>query len=79
MSRGPGKWQRAILDELQRREVFYVRQVLPARHTRSDQLAVIRAAHRLASRGLIGPAGGSGGRPQRSCYRARLGASAVKA
>jgi hypothetical protein len=53
MSRGPGRWQRAILDELQRREVFYVREVLPATHTRSDQLALIRAAHRLVSRGLI--------------------------
>jgi flagellar biosynthesis GTPase FlhF len=53
MSRGPGRWQQAILDELQRREVFYVREVLPATHTRSDQLAVIRAAHRLASQGLI--------------------------
>jgi hypothetical protein len=53
MSRGPGRWQRAILDELQRREVFYVREVLPATATRSDQLAVIRAAHRLGSRGLL--------------------------
>jgi hypothetical protein len=53
MSRGPGRWQRAILDELHRREVFYLREVLPAPSTRSEQLAVIRAAHRLASRGLI--------------------------
>jgi hypothetical protein len=53
MSRGPGRWQRAILDELQRREVFYVRELLPATPTRSEQLAVIRAAHRLAHRGLL--------------------------
>jgi hypothetical protein len=53
MSRGPGRWQRAILDELQRREVFYVRELLSEDPSRSDRLAVIRAAHRLASYGLI--------------------------
>jgi hypothetical protein len=53
MSRGPGRWQRAILDELQRREVFYVREVLPATHTRSDRLALIRAAHQLARQGRL--------------------------
>jgi hypothetical protein len=53
MSRGPGKWQRAILDEIQRREVFYVRELLPSPQTRSDQLAVLRAAHRLAQAGKI--------------------------
>jgi hypothetical protein len=53
MSRGPGRWQRAILDELQRREVFYLREVLPATPTRSDRLAVVRAAHRLARQGRL--------------------------
>jgi hypothetical protein len=53
MSRGPGKWQRAILDELQRREACYVREVSPAPKTRSDHLAAVRAAHQLARKGLV--------------------------
>lgn len=61
MSRGPGRWQRAILDELQRREVFYVRELLPSPQTRSDQLAVLRAAHRLAQRGQLAISAGHWG------------------
>ena len=53
MSRGPGRWQRAILDELQRRERFFVRELLGYTYTRSDRLAVARAAHRLAAQGKL--------------------------
>jgi hypothetical protein len=34
MSRGPGRWQRAILDELERREQFFLRELLPEYPTR---------------------------------------------
>jgi hypothetical protein len=53
MSRGPGHWQRAILQGLARWECFYLRAVLPPGHTRSDRLAVVRAAHRLAAQGRL--------------------------
>jgi hypothetical protein len=44
MSRGPGRWQRLILEALGRWECFYLRAVLPPGDTRSDRLAVVRAA-----------------------------------
>src|SRR5262245_61590833 len=34
MSRGPGTWQRAILAELERREQFFLRELLPEYPTR---------------------------------------------
>jgi hypothetical protein len=74
MSRGPGKWQRLILERLETREQFYLAEILPY-HTikvhdpdepawvekqverqgfrRHDRMAALRAAHRLAARGLI--------------------------
>jgi hypothetical protein len=61
MSRGPGRWQRVILSELQRREVFYVRELLSEDPSRSDQLAAVRAAHRLGGRGLIAISAGRRG------------------
>jgi hypothetical protein len=53
MSRGPGRWQRLILEALGRWECFYLRAVLPAGDTRSDRLAVVRAANRLAAQGRL--------------------------
>lgn len=47
MSRGPGKWQTAILDELQRVEWFYVADLLPLPRRRSDYVALMRAANSL--------------------------------
>jgi hypothetical protein len=57
MSRGPGRWQRAILEALQTQERFFLVEILPLEaifeRTRSSQRAAIRAAHRLAQHGLI--------------------------
>lgn len=47
MSKGPGKWQRLILDELGRRSWVKLADLLPADHTRSDYVALMRAAHGL--------------------------------
>jgi hypothetical protein len=58
MSRGPGKWQRAILARLQTQERYFLQEILPLavifdERSRSAQRALIRAAHRLADKGLI--------------------------
>jgi hypothetical protein len=53
MSRGPGVWQRAILDALTQWECCYLRAVLPEGHTRTQRLAVVRAAHHLAAQGRL--------------------------
>jgi hypothetical protein len=59
MSRGPGKWQRAILDALQTQEQFYLWEILPKAppdrpaHRPPLQMAVLRAAHGLAVQGQI--------------------------
>src|SRR5262245_28482180 len=61
MSRGPGKWQRAILEALQTREQFYLTEILPeptaATQSRRAfghmQMAALRAAQRLAAQGRI--------------------------
>lgn len=47
MSKGPGKWQRAILAELEKREAFYLSELLPGQHTRANYVALLRAADRL--------------------------------
>ncbi len=47
MSRGPGKWQRAILAELEGCEWFWLKKLLPQGYTRSDYHALLRAAHKL--------------------------------
>jgi hypothetical protein len=58
MSRGPGKWQRMILDRLQHEECFFLAEIVPLaaithdRH-RSAYRAAMRAAHRLAHQGVI--------------------------
>jgi hypothetical protein len=48
MSRGPGVWQRKILEALKTDDVMYLRDVLPSGYTTSQRLACLRAAHRLA-------------------------------
>jgi hypothetical protein len=60
MSRGPGKWQRLIFARLQTREQFYLWEILPSPpderthwHRPHVQMAVLRAAHRLAAQGQI--------------------------
>jgi hypothetical protein len=58
MSRGPGKWQRMILERLQQQDRCFLAEILPLsaidgeRH-RSAQRAAMRAAHRIAAQGLI--------------------------
>jgi hypothetical protein len=47
VSRGPGRWPRAILDERQRHEVFFLGEVLRAMQTRAEQLAAVRGPNRL--------------------------------
>jgi hypothetical protein len=48
-----GRWQRAILAELQSRPVFYVTELLPESHTRAEYVAVLRAVRLLEMRGSI--------------------------
>jgi len=54
MSRGPGRWQRLILRELERRDVFYLIDLLPQEHTMTDYKALHRAFVRLTDGGKIG-------------------------
>jgi hypothetical protein len=42
VSRGTGRWPRAILDERQRHEVFFLGEVLRATQTRAEPLAAVR-------------------------------------
>lgn len=50
MSRGPGRWQRAILDNLAASESL----VLVHRgRTHSERVAILRAAHTLEERGMV--------------------------
>jgi hypothetical protein len=51
MSRGPGKWQRAILDALETHEWIFLRDVLPPEHTPSQHRACRRAARQLRTQG----------------------------
>jgi len=53
MSKGPGKWQRMILEELERRRAFYVADLLPDGYSRSDYSALIRAAYKLLDAGRV--------------------------
>jgi hypothetical protein len=48
MSRGPGKWERAILQALERVPAFYLTDLLPDPHTRSQTVALNRAMRKLA-------------------------------
>jgi len=53
MSRGPGKWERAILDALGQVPAFYLTDLLPTPHTRSQTVALNRAARNLADAGKV--------------------------
>jgi hypothetical protein len=58
MSRGPGRWQRLILERLQSQEQFFLMEIVPLAamlhdRSRSAQRAAMRVAHRLARQGLI--------------------------
>jgi Recombination endonuclease VII len=53
MSRGPGKWQRAILDELQAHEWIMLGDVLPPGSGRSARYACRRAAKQLRRAGQV--------------------------
>jgi hypothetical protein len=47
MSRGFGKWERAILQTLDQVAASYLTDLLPSRHTRSQVVALNRAARNL--------------------------------
>ena|SRR5215471_5709559 len=49
MSRGPGMWQRGILAALEKHPAVYLMDLLPQPRTRSQVLALNRAARQLAS------------------------------
>ena len=53
MSRGYGKWERAILETLDRVPAFYLIDLLPNRHKRSQVVALNRAARKLCGIGMI--------------------------
>jgi len=53
MSKGPGKWERAILQALEEVPAFYLTDLLPDPHTRSQTVALNRAARNLCDAGEI--------------------------
>lgn len=53
MSRGPGKWQRLILQRVEADGWCVVYDLLPDNRTRAQESAINRAAHLLADRGLV--------------------------
>ena len=53
MSRGPGKWQRAILAELASHETFWLRSLLGRSCTKAEYNALLRAALKLEEAGAI--------------------------
>ncbi|HEX7326454.1 MAG TPA: hypothetical protein VF292_14055 [Rhodanobacteraceae bacterium] len=53
MSKGPGRWQRAILAKLAETPAFYVRDLLPERPTVSQRSSLERASVRLWRAGRI--------------------------
>lgn len=53
MSRGPGKWQRLILDRVAAGEQFYLVDLLPAGYTKAQYNALHRAAVTLYEAGQI--------------------------
>lgn len=53
MSKGPGKLQRFILNRLEEVEWFYLADLLEDDHSRSNYVALLRAADRLAELGKI--------------------------
>jgi hypothetical protein len=53
MSKGLGIWQRVILTALDRHPAVYLMALLPSAHTRSQVVALNRAARQLESAGKI--------------------------
>jgi hypothetical protein len=53
VSRGPGMWQRGILAALEKHPAVYLMDLLPKPRTRSQVVALHRAAHQLAQAGKI--------------------------
>jgi len=53
MSRGPGRWQRAILDALQAQDYIFSWQILPRGCGRRERFVFRRAAQRLAEQGFV--------------------------
>ena len=53
MSRGYGKWERAILAALEYTAAFYLTDLLPPKHTRAQIVALNRAARNLKDKGRI--------------------------
>jgi hypothetical protein len=53
MSKGHGKWERAILDALTKVPTFYLTDLLPVPHTRAHVVALNRAARNLDDAGKI--------------------------
>jgi hypothetical protein len=53
MSRGHGKWERAILEALEQAAAFYLTDLLPMPHARSQCAALNRAARNLLDAGKI--------------------------
>jgi len=53
MSKGHGKWERAILQALEEVPAFYLTDLLPDPHTRSQTVALNRAARNLCDAGKI--------------------------
>jgi len=53
MSRGHGKWERAILQVLERVPAFYPIDLLPSPHTRAQIVALNRAARGLIAAGKV--------------------------
>ena len=47
MSKGPGRWQRIVLDAVDQHKAVYVFDLLPSDHSRSDYVALLRAVNRL--------------------------------
>jgi len=62
MSRGHGKWERAILAALEQAAAFYLTDLLPTPHTRSQVVALNRAARNLAATDKIRRVHGCSGR-----------------
>jgi hypothetical protein len=53
MSKGPGKWQRMILDALEGREWLFLWELLPNPYAPAEYSALMRAAHVLRRKGAI--------------------------
>jgi RecG-like helicase len=53
MSKGPDKWQRLILAELENKEAFYLRRLLGQKCTKAQYNALLRAMQELEAAGKI--------------------------